>query len=834
MKQISLLTLFLIAMISCFGGIVTGTVKDEKGNPLPHASISVQGTSKGAITNAAGKYTLTLATGNYILICQFVGFKKEEKNIVVDETTLIVDFDLSIQDVKMQEVIIKRGDDPALEIIRNTIRKRDFYNKQVDSFQVDVYIKGLIRSRNIPDKMMGQKIDKEGMEKSGFDSLGRGILFLSESQTKVSYKKPGKYKYEVLSSRQAGGGYGFGIPFFINFYVNNVDVFGTLNPRGFISPIADGAFHYYRFRYEGSFFENNKMIDRIKVIPKRKNEPLFEGYVQIVDGEWRLHSVNLNLTKNYQLQLIDTATITQLNTPVTEEVWKTQNQVVYVAANTMGFEWTGYFLNVYSNYDMNPGFTKKTFNRTILSYDTAFNKKDTAYWNTVRPFPLDAEEKKDFAFKDSLYKKIRDSFLTKQGLDTFNKKQPPITLGRILFSGIRRHHYSPKGIFQYMLHPLILSAQYNTVEGFVADIGQRFQYSPAKAKKEFYLDIDTRYGFTNNHFNAYGLFGIRPQKNFFNHFLEFSGGKRVSQFNHDEPIDELTNTLYTLLVKRNFMKIYENWFGQAEYNSSFENGWKWNIKSIYENRIPVENTTDFSFGKKYRTFSPNHPYELANVPFNRHQAFVVSATISYQPGQFYVELPEAKFPVGSKYPTLELSYSKGIKNLFDSDVDFDKWKFSVFDDMNFKVAGEFKYRVSIGGFLDTSQVEIPDFTHFNGNRTYRLFNYLNAFQLAPYYQYSNIESFYSTLNAEHHFNGLITNKIPLLNKLKWNLVIGTNTFYVDRDNYYAEVFAGIENIFKLIRVDFITAYQATPGNNFGVRFGFGGILGGAVQVNSRR
>ena len=109
----------------------------------------------------------------------------------------MVNFDLSIQEVTMQEVIIKRGDDPAIEIIRNTIKKRDYYNKQVDSFQVDVYIKGLIRSRNVPDRMMGQKVNKEDMKNSGFDSLGRGILFLSESQTKLSYKKPDKYKYQV-------------------------------------------------------------------------------------------------------------------------------------------------------------------------------------------------------------------------------------------------------------------------------------------------------------------------------------------------------------------------------------------------------------------------------------------------------------------------------------------------------------------------------------------------------------------------------------------------------------------------------------------------------------
>jgi len=301
------------------------------------------------------------------------------------------------------------------------------------------------------------------------------------------------------------------------------------------------------------------------------------------------------------------------------------------------------------------------------------------------------------------------------------------------------------------------------------------------------------------------------------------------QFNRDNPIDAFTNTMATLFYKRNYMKIYENWFGEIEYRNSFENGLKWKIIATYEDRIPLINTIDYAIGRRHRTFSPNHPFELEHIAFNKHQALVGSVVFSFQPGQRYIEFPERKVPIGSKYPTLELQYSKGI-NALGSNVDFDKWRFSVHDNLNLKLGGLFRYRVSIGGFLNDNKVEIPDFQHFNGNQTYRGLKYLNSFQLAPYYRYSNTEDFYAVFHGEHHFNGLLTNKIPLFNKLKWTLVAGTNTFYVNKDNYYAEVFVGLENIFKLIRVDFITAYQAAGGNNFGIRVGFGGLIGNSVQV----
>jgi hypothetical protein len=291
------------------------------------------------------------------------------------------------------------------------------------------------------------------------------------------------------------------------------------------------------------------------------------------------------------------------------------------------------------------------------------------------------------------------------------------------------------------------------------------------------------------------------------------------------------NSLYTLLAKKNYMKLYEAWFGKIEYNDRFENGLKWNINAFYEDRIPLENSTDYSFFKKENTILPNHPYELASVSFERHEAFVASISLAYQPGQHYIQFPDNKESMGSKYPTFALQYTKGIKGVLGSDVDFDKWKFSVFDNMNFKMGGEFRYRFSVGGFFNTNYVGLPDYQHFNGNQTFYNSKYLNSFQLAPYYQYSNIENLYGLAHVEHHFNGLLTNKIPLFNKLKWNLVIGSNTFYVNRDNYYVEAFAGVENILKLFRIDFVTAYQAQPGRSFGVRIGLGGLIGGALQLD---
>lgn len=804
---------------------------NEKGEGLAFASVTVKNTGKGVVANSDGHYSFSLDPGDYILVCQYVGYKTAERTIRIAGENRVEDFRLLPQNLTLPEVVIRKGEDPAIAIMRQAIKKREEHNRQIDSFTVDVYIKGLLRSRSIPDRVPGQKIDKTELQRSGIDSTGQGIIFLSESVTKVAYKHPGKLKMEIVSSRQSGGGFGISVPFFVNFYTNNVALFsGDINPRGFVSPLADGAFHFYTFRYEGNFFEEGRMINRIRVSPKRKNEPLFDGFVQIIDEDWRIHSLSLSVTKSYGLELLDTVNVTQTHFPVAENIWRTQNQVVSVAANMFGFSVAGDFLNVYSNYNLAPAFKRKFFDRVIMKYDTAFNKRDSLYWNTVRPVPLEKDEKLDFVLKDSLYKADREAMFSQKTIDSLRGAQKPVRPVQFLRGGITRNFYSTAAYKTYKFEPLLKGVQYNTVEGVSLSVHQNFSILPKKGAWRYEIDWNTRYGFSNAHFNSFATFSLLPKADSFrNRTLRFSGGKRVLQLNRSSPVDETTNTISTLLYRRNYLKIYEAWFGRVEYNKRFENGLQLFLSANYEDRLPLENWAGYSFFYKNRELLPNHPTELEGIPFQPHAATVATAVVSFQPGQRYIEFPHRKMAIGSSYPVFQLAYSRGIPKLFNSTADFDKWNFTVSDDLNFKLGGAFRYRAGMGGFLNNRQVDIPDFQHFNGNQVLFTFDYLHTFQLAPYYRYSNTETFYTVLHAEHHFNGLLTNKIPLFNKLKWNLVAGTNTFYVNRSNYYAEVFAGLENIFKIFRVDVITALQAEPGRQWGVRIGFGGVIGNSIR-----
>ncbi|MFT4024065.1 MAG: DUF5686 family protein, partial [Flavihumibacter sp.] len=120
-----------------------------------------------------------------------------------------------------------------------------------------------------------------------------------------------------------------------------------------------------------------------------------------------------------------------------------------------------------------------------------------------------------------------------------------------------------------------------------------------------------------------------------------------------------------------------------------------------------------------------------------------------------------------------------------------------------KIAGEFHYHVSVGGFLQWNRVEVPDYRHFGSNQVVFARPYMSNFQALPYYMYSGTPQFWSAAHAEHHFNGALTNKIPGFRRLNWHLVAGAHGLFTGGRRNYEEFNVGLENIFKIIRTDLV-------------------------------
>src|SRR5688572_17101669 len=429
MKIIFQLFVLILITATSFSQTVSGIVKDDKGNPLPNASILIKDKKGGTTCNLEGKYFLNLSPGNYTLIAQHVGYKRDVRNIKIEENKEIqLDFVLSLVDFTMEEVIVRSGENPANEIIKNTIRMRPVYQKQLDRFICEVYTKGQMRLRDYPKKVFGQKVDfPDG------DTTKNRIIYLSETISTFSVEKPNHRKIEVHSSKVSGSSnsYGLAAPQFYSMYDNNVQIGTSLNPRGFISPISENARNYYKYRYEGVFFEDGKMISKIQVTPKRKYEPLFSGYINIVEHEWRIHSLKLELKRTSQVEYLDSLIIEQLYLPYNDSLWVLHNQVIYPYIKFLGIDVHGSFVNVYSKFDPDPDFKKNYFDNTILKYTDSANRKTESFWDDTRPMKLLDEEIKDYRKKDSIEQVSKNPIY----LDSVDRANNKVSVIGILLTG---------------------------------------------------------------------------------------------------------------------------------------------------------------------------------------------------------------------------------------------------------------------------------------------------------------------------------------------------------------------------------------------------------------
>ena len=791
-------TIFFITTVSfsAFAQSFTlkGKIVDQQGQPVPFASIYKKNTSIGTSANSDGDYTLRLNSGKHEIIYQAIGFKQESRQIDLDgNQNLNI---ILVQSVfELSDVIVKaNGVDPAYEVIRNAIAKRKIHLLETEEYTTDVYIKGLQRMLAAPKKFLGKNIDNLGKE-IGLDSNRTGIFYLSESESKLSFMQPGKYREEMISSKVSGSNRAFSFnrasDVKINYYENIIDMEGLSN-RPFISPIADNALFYYSYKFIGTSVENGELVNKIQIIPKRNADPVFRGIIYILENSWRIHSSDLYITKQANINIVDTLNIRQQFIPVNGEVWMPSSIRYDFTGGLFGFRFGGYYLALYKNYDLNPGLNQKDFTE-VLRITREVNKKDSLYWKQVRPVPLTEEETTDYAKKEILAIK-RESKPYLDSLDKANNKFKPIKF--IIGSG-----YNPRNRYKkeyYRFSSLVNTVFYNTVEGF----GINYQASYSKqidslSNKYVNLSGKIRYGLSSQ--KLYGsFFGTIPLKSA---NLGFDVGSDVLDLNNLGSISQFGNSINSLFYETNFLKLYEKKFAAFTLSQRF-GGFMTTLATEFANRKHLQNSSDYTIRDlESRDFTSNNPLvPLINIPlFTENQSFKISFRSTYDFSNEYATYPSGKIHQPSKYPQLGLSYVKGLKGIFGSDVNYDLLSLDLAkSNIKLGLYGESAFWIGAGKFLNSKNVYYPDFKHFVGNQSLSYIPKANNYLFLDFYRYSTSDE-YLEGHLEHNFSGFIVNKLPLVRKLKLKEVVGFNYLSTPSLENYQEFYFGLQYLtFRLV------------------------------------
>jgi hypothetical protein len=803
--------IFCLLSVLCFSNLraftISGKVTDEKNEPVPFANIYIKGTTRGTTSNLQGAYAIDLLPGKYELVYKIIGYKQHIEQINVSDANLLINVQLMQESFILKEAVVKAdGEDPAYAVIRQAQKKRKYYLEQVESYSCDVYIKGEQRILKAPKKILGQEIDPDGE----IDTT-TGIVYLSESVSKFNFKQKDKIREEMISSKVSGDNKAFSYnqasEMLFNFYENLLEIEG-LSERGFISPISNNAMLSYRYKLLGTFFEDGQMINKIQVIPKRKSDPVFSGIINIMENSWRIHSVQLLLTKDAQIDFVDTLRINQTFVPVEKDIWLPFSTKFNFDFGFLGIKGDGMYVGVNSNYIISPDFPKNFFTNEILKVNDDANKKDSSYWETSRPIPLTIEEANDYRKRDSLWK-IKHS---KPYTDSTDRKNNKLKF-KDLFLGY--NHINTYKKQRWSISGPLLGTQFNTVQGF--NVSTTFNFSKGfENYRRYNFGCNLGYGFSNEDFygNIFGTYSYKPQK-FAS--ISASGGKSYSQFNSNAPILPLINSLYSLLNEQNFMKLYLKYYGRISHSSELFNGFYFSPAVEYAERHSLVNTTGFRWIKSDNVYTSNNPQykDSSGYSFAVNQSLTLDLNIKYVFKQRYYTSPNLKTVTGSKFPALLIHYKKGL-NALGSKVDYDMLTLGIEGDLNLKVLGNSSYSILAGTFLNNRKMYFMDWYHFNGNQTLFSGFGLKDFQLLEYYSASTRSNFIEG-HFEHNFGGLILTKIPLIKKLKLQEMAKASILTTDGKNIYAEVSVGLKRLG--FRADFVTGFANDKKISSGVRVG---------------
>lgn len=280
-----LIAVFLLLATSAQAQItVTGTVSDaQSGETLPSATIQVDGTSRGTVTNAAGQFRIEVSDLPAALIVRYIGY--ESGVVQLEEDTLQEHYEVQlITGGVVTDEIVVTGDNPAEEIMRRVIRANQERRPTLISWQADAYSRLTV-------------------------SRDTGIVAIAEGATRAYWVRDRGIREVVVGARGTAN-----LDFFdaglvsaaasvMNVHDDELDIAGHRIP----GPSAPNALRFYRFTLDSIRTLDRHLVYDISLLPRNALQPGFEGHISVLGDEWVIISAELRPNASVRLPAVPEA-----------------------------------------------------------------------------------------------------------------------------------------------------------------------------------------------------------------------------------------------------------------------------------------------------------------------------------------------------------------------------------------------------------------------------------------------------------------------------------------------------------------------------------------------
>ena len=570
----------------------------------------------------------------------------------------------------------------------------------------------------------------------------------------------------------------------VNFYDNFIDLFDVR----FASPLASGGRTYYDYFLVDSLDVKGRKTYKIRFHPKRLTTPVLDGEIHIDSATYALQSASVRMPRGVNVNWIRHLRIDNENRLTENGRWfRLRDRVsaefsLTTADSSKLVSFIGTREIAYSDVRIDepiPDEVLRMDNRVQIAGGNP-NRRDEAYWEAVRPYTLSERERGIYAMVDSvqrvpLYRNI-------------------YTLVNTILVG----HWNTKYIG---IGPYYKIASFNKLEGFRMQLGGR---TTTEVSRRVRLSGYAAYGTRDGRFKGGGsieaVFGRTLTRK-----LTLSGRHDVLQLGAGDNALTESNILSSILSRGDQRLSMVN-RGEADYEHEWRHGVTARLgarlQRVYSNRyVPM--------------IRPD------GTPANSISDAALRAELRFAKDETVYRMPFDKQSLGSKYPVVTLSAAIGIPGLLPGASEYYRFEGGIRYRPELPPIGYSTITVRGGHIVGT--VPYPLLKLHEGNGTYFYDPY--AFSCMDYYEFASdswVAWFY-----EHHFNGLLLGRLPLIKKLRWREVLvfkgvwGTLSHRNDGSRPgsgapllfpagmssvstpYLEAGFGVENIFRLLRIDCI-------------------------------
>lgn len=780
---------------------VRGRVTDAaSGEPLQFVSVVFPGTTTGITTDEEGIYTLETRDTVSRVEASMVGYATEALPLAPGSFNQL-DFALRAVEFGIGSVVITPGDNPAHPILRGVVRRKQRNNPDLyERYSCATYTKMELDLANIRPRFRNKRLQRnfgfvfEYVDTSALTGQAYLPAMISEAAADYyhSRRNPALSREIIRASRVSGVDDSFAIAQFtghlhgnVNFYDNFIDIF---NVR-FASPLADGGLTYYDYFLVDSIQVAGRKTYKIRFHPKRLSTPVLDGEVNIDSASYALQSASARMPRGVNVNWIKHLRLENENRIVADSTWfRHRDRVSAEFAITTGdssklTSFIGTREVVYTDVrigDPIPDEILRMDNNVVVENEEEVSRKDEAYWDRVRPYRLSDKEKSIYSMVDSvqqvpLYRNI-------------------YTLINTVVVGYWNTKYIGIG-------PYYKLASFNRLEGFRIQPGFRTTTAVSRRIR----------------LSGYGAYGTRDGL--------FKGGGSVElAFNR-----RLTRKL-TLAGRHDVMQL------GAGQNALTESNILSSILSRGDQRLSMVNRGEVAYEHEWRHGVSNFVgARLQKIFGNRYVPLIrpdgrvvnsvsdaaVHAGMRLSWNESIYRMPFDKQYMGTVYPVLTLGFTAGIRGALPGSYEY------------YRLEGGIRYKpelpplgysdITVQGGKIFGKVPYPLLKLHEGNGTYFYDPY--AFSCMNFYEFAS--DAWVALFFEHHFNGILLGRVPLIKKLKWREVLVCKGVWgtLSRKNDgslpateaellfprgmssvsdpYVEVGFGVENIFRLLRVDCI-------------------------------